>query len=176
MQILGSPPIGDPLEPGSERVVAGRAREKASGQRSIVEARSSDEDRKTASRRDVPDGACRLACVACRGVLLERVGDVNQVMRDAATLGQRHLVGPDVESTIHGGRIAAHDFSTEPGGESDAERALAGGGGAEDCDEPRFVHCVSARTVAMSTSKASSSASPICWVREGQVIGLADTR
>ena len=48
-----------------------------------------------------------------------------------------HLVGPDVEASIDGGRIAAHDFPAEPCGERYAERALAGGRRSEDGHEPR---------------------------------------
>ena len=65
-----------------------------------------------------------------------RVGDVDQMMRDAAALVDRHLVGADVEAAIDGRRVAADDLAVEPLRERDAERALAGRGRPEDGDEP----------------------------------------
>jgi hypothetical protein len=46
-------------------------------------------------------------------------------MGNASALGQRHLVGTDVEAAVHGRRIAADDFAAAPQRELDAERALA---------------------------------------------------
>ena len=48
-----------------------------------------------------------------RGVDLGRIGDVDQVMRDAALLVERHLVGADVEAAIDGGGIAVDDLAAE---------------------------------------------------------------
>ena len=112
-----------------------------------------------------------------------RIGDVDQMVRDAAALGQRHLVGADVESAIDGGRIAADDFPAEPLRERDAERALAGGGRAEDRDERgrvREPRRASRRERAQSERPArarpAAARSPICCVRVGPIIGPADFR
>ena len=60
-----------------------------------------------------------------------------EVMRDAAPLGQRHLVGADVEAAIHGGRVAVDDLAAEPLGERQRQGALAGRGRTEDGDDER---------------------------------------
>ena len=65
---------------------------------------------------------------------LGRPDDVDQMMRNAALLGRRHLVGADVDAAVHGGRIARDDFAAEAPRDRQAERALAGGRGADDRD------------------------------------------
>ena len=104
-------------------------------QRAVVEAGAADENRQLAARGDVADRRRRFARVARRRVLLGRIGDVDQMVRNALLLGERHLVGADVEAAIHGGRVAADDFAVEAARERDAERALAGRGRADDRDE-----------------------------------------
>jgi hypothetical protein len=71
------------------------------------------------------------------GVDLGRVGDVNQMMRDAAAFLERQLVGADVETAIHGGRIAVDDLATVPLGEGEPEGAFPRGGGAKHGKDQR---------------------------------------
>ena len=66
------------------------------------------------------------------GVLLGRIDDVDEMMRNAAALGSRDLVGADVEAAIDRGRIAVDDLAVEPLGERERQRALAGRGRPED--------------------------------------------
>ena len=119
----------------------------------------------------------RVARVPRRRVLLGRIGDVDQVMRDAALLGERHLVGADVEAAVDRGRIAVDDLAAEAAGQRDAERALAGRGRAEDRDEPRRAHgrerrATHARTNTSTTSAASSDQQPeLLRPRTASVIG-----
>jgi hypothetical protein len=56
-------------------------------------------------------------------------------MRDAALLGDRNLVGADVEAAVDRRRIARDDFTAEASGQRNPQCALARGGGPDDGDE-----------------------------------------
>ena len=84
---------------------------------------------------DVAHHLCRVARELRRGVLVGRIGDVYQVMRDAAAIGRRNLVGTDVESAIHGGRITVDDLAAVAVGNGEGERALPGRGRTENRHE-----------------------------------------
>ena len=85
------------------------------------------------------------ARVACRGVLLSRIGDVDQMMRNPASIGDAQLVGADIEPPIHGRRIAIDDFAPESLAERQRERALPGGGRSQDGHNQRSAHQISER-------------------------------
>ena len=55
----------------------------------------------------------------------DRVRDVDQVVRDAAALLDRELVGADIEAPIHRRRIAVDDLAIDSQGDFDSERAFA---------------------------------------------------
>ena len=57
--------------------------------------------------------------------LEESIKETRQQVENAATLGVRHFVGPDIEAAIDSRRIAADDFAAAPERELDAQRALA---------------------------------------------------
>ncbi len=130
----------DTFEPCAHRLVAAGPREESAGQRPVVEAGAADEDRLLAARRDVANDGRGVACVVRSGVLLRRIRDVHHVMRNALLLGERNLVGADVEHPVDGGRIAGDDLAVEVPGERNAQRALARGGGTDDRDESRTLH------------------------------------
>ncbi len=138
MQSLGAFACRHAFEPASQRFVATGAFEEAACQRPIVEARATDENRKLASSGDVPDDRRRLAGVARRRVLLDRAGHVDHVMRNAALLAERDLVGADVEAAVDRRRVAADDFPIPAFGERDAERTLPRRRRSDDCDETRL--------------------------------------
>jgi hypothetical protein len=54
------------------------------------------------------------------------------MVRDAAPLRQRDLIGADIEAAIDSGGVAADDFAAVPQRELDAERALARRRGPKD--------------------------------------------
>jgi hypothetical protein len=54
------------------------------------------------------------------------------MMRDAAPLRERDLVGADIEAPIDSGGVAADDFAAVPQRQLDAERALARRRGSKD--------------------------------------------
>jgi hypothetical protein len=58
------------------------------------------------------------------GVLLGRIRDVDQMVGNAAAIRRRRLVGADVESAKHGGRIAVDDLAAMPFGQVERQRAL----------------------------------------------------
>ena len=172
MQPLGSTALRHACQPRAQPRVASGAGEEASRERAVVQARPPDENRQSASRRDVANRGGRLTRVPRSGVLLHRVGNVDEMMKDSAALIERDLVGTDVESTIDRRRIAADDFATEPLRQRDAERALTDRSWPQDGDEPRpMAHGTdSARTNASAASTASSIIKPICCVRFGRVM------
>ena len=98
-----------------------------------------------AARVDVADRRRRIARVLRRRVLVRRLDDVDQVMRDAALLGDRHFVGADVEAAIHRRRVAVDDLAAMPLGDRQRERALAGRGRTENGDDERFHHAAGRR-------------------------------
>ena len=173
MQAFRALPRRDALEPGAQGGIAARPGKQASRERAVVESSPADEQRQPATRADCADRGGRLARVSRGGVLLGRVGHVDQMVRNTALFRHRHLVGADIEPAVDGGRIAAHDLPAETAGEREAERALPGGSRSDDRHQtsPRR-HGASARASATITSTASSIRSPICCVRVGQVIRL----
>src|SRR4030095_7270523 len=70
-------------------------------------------------------------------VFVGRIGDVDQVMRDAAPLVERHLVGGGVATAINRGRVAVDDLAVEALGERNAEGAFARGGGTKNRNQGR---------------------------------------
>ena len=77
------------FEPRAQRVVARRARKQAARQRAVIEAGAADEDRQLPRAWMSRIDRRRVARVLRGGVLLGRIGDVDQVMRDAALLRDR---------------------------------------------------------------------------------------
>ena len=66
----------------------------AARQRAVVEPGAADENRQASARVDVADRRRRVARILRRRVLLGRVDDVDQVVRDAAPLGDGTLSVP----------------------------------------------------------------------------------
>jgi hypothetical protein len=119
-------------------LAASRSRKLASlaaRQRAVIKARTPDEDRQLAARVNVGDHRSGVSSIPRRGVLLGGIGNVDEVMRDAAPFSHRDLVGADVEASIHGGRVAVDDLAVESFGDGDSERALPRRGRPEDRDE-----------------------------------------
>ena len=52
------------------------------------------------------------------------IGDVDQMVGNAAPLIERELVSADVEATVHGGRVAADDFAAVALGQRQPKGAL----------------------------------------------------
>ena len=75
------------------------------------------------------------------GVLLGRLDDVDEVVRNAALLRLRQLVGADVEPAVDRGRVAVDDLAAVLLGERERQRALAGRRGPENGEDARIGHC-----------------------------------
>ena len=119
-----------------KRLVASRSRKHAADERTKIEARPSDDDRKAAARGDVGHGGGRIRPVARRRVHLGRLDDVDEVVRNAAALSGVELVGADVEAAVDGRRIAGNDLAVEGLRNGERQGALAAGRRANDGDEP----------------------------------------
>jgi hypothetical protein len=137
VQELHSTACRDSLKARAHCRVGARSREQTPSQSPIVETGATDEDRPSAPGINVVDGSHRVADVLCRRVLLERLDDVDDVMRDTSPLSDRHLVGADVEATVDGGGIAADDFAAACQRDVDPKRALAGSGRPKDGEDRR---------------------------------------
>ena len=113
MEAFGAFPVGDLVETPAEIFVSTRAGEQSSSQRTVVKTRTPDENRESRPSLDVADGALGIfGKPRCR-VDLDWIGDVDQVMGNAAPLLVRQLVGADVEAAIDRGGIAVDDFAAE---------------------------------------------------------------
>jgi len=131
---------GQAIEHRPQRLVPGRTRKQAADEGAEVEAGAADEDRQAPASGDAAYDRRRVLRVAGCGVDLRRLRDVDQVVRDALLLVERHLVGADVDAAEHRGRIAGHDLAAEVARQGDAECALPRRGRAEDGDESRPAH------------------------------------
>jgi hypothetical protein len=117
-------------------ITSGTGKESAR-QRTVVEAGAADHERQSAARDHLTDDPARILSVLRSSVLARRINDVDQMMRDAATLGRRHLVGADVEAAVDGCRVAVDDLAAVALGSRERERALSGRRRSEDRDQDR---------------------------------------
>ena len=119
----------------AQRLVADRALEEAFEQRAQVEARASGENRKPAAGGDFRDGGARQAGVFAGGEELVGIQDIDQVMGNTATLGQRQFGSADIKVAIHLERVAVDNFSVELFRKQKCQIALSGSGGTGDCNQ-----------------------------------------
>ena len=103
----------------AQRVVASGPRKQAAGERPEVETGPAHEERQLPTRLNVADRRCGIARELRGGVLLDRLRDVDEMVGNAAAIGWRRLVGADVESAKHGGRIAVDDLAAMPFGQGE---------------------------------------------------------
>jgi hypothetical protein len=128
----------DRLEARPQLRVPPGAWEQPARQRAEVKAGSAGENRQTPAAVDVADRRGGVARVLRGGVVVCGIGDVDQVMRDAAPVGGRNLVGADVEAAVDRRGIAVDDLAVEPFGDRQRERALPRRGRAKNRDGDRF--------------------------------------
>src|SRR5262247_3869813 len=100
MQTLRSPAIRDAVQTCAKQFVGTGSGKQSSGQRAVIEAGAADEDRYVPARVHFANDAIGIASILRRGVHVSRIGDVDQVMRNATLLGARHFVGADIEPAI----------------------------------------------------------------------------
>src|SRR5678815_6099339 len=75
-------------------------------------------------RVDVANHTLGVVCELGGGVHLDRVGNINQMVRNAALLFGPQLVGADVRSAIDGRRITVDDLDAIALGQRQTQRAL----------------------------------------------------
>ena len=128
------------IDSSRRRSAASRAgtRKQPARQRAEVEAGAADQNRQPPARLDVADRGRGIARVLRGRVVVGRIGDVDQVVRDAAPIADRDLVGADVEAAIDGGRVAVDDLAAVALGDRQRQRALPGRGRAEHGDDERL--------------------------------------
>ena len=113
MQRLDPAPSSHPAEPSAQRRVPTRPGEETAGQRPIVEPATAHDHRKSVTGGDLTDHSGGVATKARSGVDLGRLGDVDQMVRDTASLRGRDLVGTDIEASVDGRRVAIDDFTAD---------------------------------------------------------------
>ena len=86
---------------------------------------------------------------------LGHVEHVEQVVGDAATLGERQLRRTDVHAAVDLHRVGVHDLAAQPLGEVEGERALARRGRPDDGDH-RATGCSARLDTAASLAKVPS--------------------
>src|SRR5262249_27521278 len=127
--------LGNRLEPPAQGGTRARPWKKTPGQSPVIQTGAAHEDWKPAAAMDVGNDRGGVARELSCGVLFGGLYDIDEMMRDAATILEIDLVGADVESSIDRGRIAADDFAVVTGRSFHSEGALAGCGRSEDRDE-----------------------------------------
>src|SRR5881397_3819845 len=163
MERLTPPPHPDGFQPGSQSGVPPRARKEAACQRAIVEPRPAHENREFAASVNPAHGGRGVPRVLGCRVLVHRINDVDQVMRDAAPGFERHFVCTDVESSIDGRRVAVDDLAVVALGQRERQRAFAGRRRTEYRNEQRPGHYVTAiSTYTMNARRRMRR--PSCWV------------
>src|SRR5437867_3992854 len=135
MEERRAPAFGDGLQSRPQRGIPSRPRKQTPRQRTVVKTGAAGEDGETAAGMNVPHDRGRVARKLRRGVLVGRLDDVDKVVRDAAAIGGRDLVGADVEAAVHRRRIAVDDFAAEPLRDGQGQGALSRRSRAENRNE-----------------------------------------
>jgi hypothetical protein len=117
--------------------VGARPGKQSSCQRTVVEAGPPDDNWPTSPIVNIFDSRHRISDELRCGVLFDRLDDIDEVVRNPGALVERHFVGPDIESAVDSGGIAADDFAAAPQSELDAEPALPCGGRPQDGENRR---------------------------------------
>lgn len=137
MEKLYASTLRNSFEPGAHLRVASRAGKESSRQRAVIKAGAADDNRPAPPAVNALDCGHGISDVPRRCVLFGRIGDIDDVVRNAAALIERNLVGADIKPAVNGGGIAADDFAAPPDRQLDAERAFACGSRAEDGKDRR---------------------------------------
>ena len=137
MQPRDAAPLGGRLEPPPQGGVTARTGKQAPRQRPKIEPGPSGDDRQAPARVDLADRSGGIVRVLRGGVVVGRFGDVDQVVRNAAPIGLRDLVGADIEPTVHRGRVAVDDLAAKPLRKRQRQRALPRGRGPQHRDDER---------------------------------------
>lgn len=109
----------------AQRFVSWWTGEKRSSQRSQIETGAADEQRYATTAFDFLDLLCRFASPFAGGVVDVRRDEINQVVRDAFALVERHLGGSDLDLFVDLDGVAVDDLAVELEGDFDSESAFA---------------------------------------------------
>jgi hypothetical protein len=126
MQAFRSPARRNAIQARAKRLVGAGSGKQPSRQRAVIEAGAADQERHVPACVHVANDAIGVARVLRRCVHVSRIGDVDQVMRNAALFGGRHFVGADVEPPIHGRGITVENLAANPLRQRQSQRALPG--------------------------------------------------
>ncbi len=152
-----------PFQPRPQGRIGRRSGKQPAREGAEVEAGAADEDRQPAAPVDVADGRRRVAREPRGGVLVGGIDDVDEVVRDAAPLGDRHLVGADVEAAVDGRGVAVDDLAAEALGGGQRQRRLARGRRSRESPDSAAPRAASLSTrAARAPGPAAPSTRPRC--------------
>src|ERR1019366_5537771 len=113
------------LQPRPQFHIPLRTRREALNQRPQIEAGPARHHRQmTASGNFFQNFPPCPGKISCRKYLI-RIGNIDQMMRDALPLGKRQFGGPDIEIMVDLNRIAVQDLTLEMPGDMEREAALS---------------------------------------------------
>src|SRR5207244_12373897 len=95
-------PRRDRLEAAPQPRVGAWTGKQAARQRAEIEPGAAREDRQLAARVNTADRGRRIARVLCGGVLVGRLDDVDEMVRDVSAIRGGDLAGADVEAAVGG--------------------------------------------------------------------------
>ena len=123
VETLDAAPGGNRVQAGAAGGVTTGSREQAARQSTEVKTGPAGDNREPTARVDIADDGRRVMRVLRGRVLTGRVDDVDQMMRNAAAISQRHFVGANIETTSDSRRIAVDDLAVVALGDCQRQRA-----------------------------------------------------
>ncbi len=124
------------LQPGPDRRFGAREVQVVE-HRAHVQAGATDQHGRLAGRQQLVDHTAGQALVDRHRRGLGDLPEVEQVVRDPAALGRCELGRSDVHAPVELHGVGVHHLASEPAGQFDTERGLAGRGGTDDGDHER---------------------------------------
>ena len=118
---------GVALQPQAELAIGARPLEQAAEQRLQVERRTADEENSLAPRLDLAGCLRRPLAIGGDAGRFPGVDDVDQVVRDAAALGERRLGRRDIHPAVQGHRVERDHLGIQPARQGHANSRLARG-------------------------------------------------
>ena len=106
-----------------------------------------DDHRNLARHDQILGDRDRVALITRDGGGLLHVENVEQVMRNPATLGRRQFGGPDIHAAIELHRVDVDDFTAEFLGQCQREIGLSRRCRTDNCDRAKFFRDVHGRHV-----------------------------
>jgi hypothetical protein len=166
----------DACQTRAQLFIGRRTRKERLSQRTQVKARAAHEDRETTASLNLNEFRQRRFSPSARREVDVRRNEVEQMMRHAASLCQRHFRRRDLDLLIDLYGVAVDDLAIEAQRQFDAEFAFTGSCWSRDSDNRRLcsgeIHEAENKRRKMSTAQmtASSASAPTICAREKRMM------